>query len=409
MIQKLLILVAGLSVGINAFAAYDFKVDGIYYNITSSTEVTVTSNGKYPYSGNVVIPEQVTHDGNTYSVTSIGDNAFTYCSGLTSVTIGDSVTTIGERAFYNCSDLTSVSIGNSVTSIGFYAFHRCSGLTSVTIGNSVTSIGDYAFEYCEEIVSIDISNVISIGKGIFRDCTALESVTLPDGITTIVDSMFWNCTSLIFEIPDTVTTIGDQAFIGCSFTSITIPDSVTTIGSGAFVSCSNLTSVTLPENSQFTTISDSLFIYCRSLASITISDSVTLDKQSVAAILGVPPYVVGAAGYDQQEWNHFISTTVMPIVRGLEQELTRKLLHSPDMYISMNPWALYAYDLKDLSEIGSNLFVRGMMTGNEVRGWLHLPPKEGLDELVILENYIPLGMIGEQKKLLQEAGEEDET
>lgn len=142
-----------------------------------------------------------------------------------------------------------------------------------------------------------------------------------------------------------------------------------------------------------------------SLNDLAISDSVKLDKQSVAAILGVPPYVVGASGYNQQEWNHFISTTVMPIVRGLEQEMTRKLLYSPDMYISMNPWALYAYDLKDLSEIGSNLFVRGMMTGNEVRGWLHLAPKEGLDELVILENYIPLGMIGDQKKLNQGAGE----
>ncbi len=146
-----------------------------------------------------------------------------------------------------------------------------------------------------------------------------------------------------------------------------------------------------------------------SLNDLAISDSVKLDRQSVAAILGVPPYVVGLSKFDQAEWNHFISTTIMPIVRGIEQEMTRKLLISPNWYISMNPWALYAYDLRDLSEIGSNLYIRGVMTGNEVRNWIHLAPKEGLDELVILENFIPQGMIGAQKKLLQEGGSENET
>ena len=135
------------------------------------------------------------------------------------------------------------------------------------------------------------------------------------------------------------------------------------------------------------------------LNDLAISDSVKLDRQSVAAILGVPPFLVGAGQYNKAEWNHFVSTTLMPIVRGVEQEMTRKLILSPKRYIRFNAWALYAYELSDLADIGANLYAHGLMTGNNVRHWLGLPPMEGLDELVILENYIPSGRIGDQKKL----------
>lgn len=146
-----------------------------------------------------------------------------------------------------------------------------------------------------------------------------------------------------------------------------------------------------------------------SLNDLAISDTVKLDKQAVAAILGVPPYVVGLGNFNRDEWNHFISTTIMPIVRGIEQEMTRKLLVSPYWYISMNPWALYSYDVRDLSEIGSELCVRGIMTGNEVRNWIQLAPKDGLETLMVLENFIPQSMIGNQKKLLQEGGDADDA
>lgn len=143
------------------------------------------------------------------------------------------------------------------------------------------------------------------------------------------------------------------------------------------------------------------------LNDLAIADTVKLDKQAVAAILGVPPYVVGVGDFKQTEWNHFVATTIMPIVRGIEQELTRKLLVSPRWYVSMNPWALYAYDLKDLAGIGADLYIRGVMSGNEVRGWLNMAPREGLDELIILENFIPQSMIGNQKKLNGNGGGSD--
>ena len=182
------------------------------------------------------------------SVTSIGQGAFSGCTGLTSITIGNSVTSIGEAAFYNCTGLTSITIPNSVTSIGEYAFGYCSGLISIDIPNSVTSIADYAFEYCTELTSITIGNsVTSIGEAAFYNCTELTSIDIPNSVTSIGYAAFYNCTGLTsITIGNSVTSIGQGAFYNCTgLTSITIPNSVTSIGEYAFGYCSGLISATI--------------------------------------------------------------------------------------------------------------------------------------------------------------------
>ena len=289
------------------------EIGGIWYNLVAKAKEAEVTKNPNEYSGDVVIPPSVTYNGEPYKVTSIGPSAFSWCTGLTSVTIGTSVTSIGKFAFGYCSGLTSVTIPNSVTSIGSNAFYNCGGLTSVTIPNSVTSIGGYAFCNCSGLTSVTIPNsVTSIGSYAFYGCSGLTSVTIGNSVTSIGDYAFYNCSGLIsVTIPNSVTSIGNYAFYGCSgLTSVTIPNSVTSIDYYAFSGCSGLTSVTIPNS--VTSIGDQAFANCDEM----------MDVYCLA--------------------NHVPSTSLDAFKDSYPQAMT---LHVPtasiEAYRSMEPWSKF--------------------------------------------------------------------
>ena len=300
----------------------DVLIEGIRYKFEDNSTVKVIALDGEHYKGSITIPNTVVYKGKTYSITCIGDSAFSDCSRLTSVTIGNNVTNIGKKAFFNCSDLASIDIPNGVTSIGSYAFQKCTDLASIEIPNSVTSIGSsafsgcsglksatigngiarissYAFSNCSGLTSVTILNgITSIGSSAFKECSGLTSIEIPNSVTSIDYAAFKDCSSLSsIEIPNSVTSIGTYAFAGCSglksaiisngvtsikeqtfagcsgLTSIDIPNSVTSIDKNAFTGCSGLTSIEIPNS--VTSIGESTFKSCSELTSVTIGSSVT--------------------------------------------------------------------------------------------------------------------------------------
>lgn len=317
--------------------AHDFEASGIYYNIVNGEAVVTfqgTSYSQYDeYSGSVVIPSSVSYNGVNYPVTAIGEYAFRYCSGLTSVNIPNSVTTIGRSAFNQCTGLTDIQMPNSVNNISYYAFDNTAwynnqpegpvyiGLvfykykgtmpegTTFTIADGTLGIAGDAFYNCTGLTTINIpSSVITIGAWAFEECRGLTTINNPNSIVTIGDYAFYGCSSLTsINFMNSVTTIGDYAFYECTgLTSMTIPRSVTSIGNYPFCFCTALTNIQVADgNPKFdsrnncnaiietatnkliagcqstvipnsvTTISDYAFLACQEMTSIDIPSSVT--------------------------------------------------------------------------------------------------------------------------------------
>lgn len=135
------------------------------------------------------------------------------------------------------------------------------------------------------------------------------------------------------------------------------------------------------------------------LSDLALADFVKLDKQTVASILGIPSFVLGVGDFSRDAWNSFVNTTIMPMAQNIQQELTQKLLISPDLYFRFNSWSLYSYSITEMVEAGGQMVDRMALRRNEWRNWLGLPPDPDMDDLLALENYVPADRLGDQAKL----------
>lgn len=135
------------------------------------------------------------------------------------------------------------------------------------------------------------------------------------------------------------------------------------------------------------------------LSDLALSDMVTLDKKTVASILGIPAFVLGVGDFNRYAWNNFINSTIMPLARNIEQEMTKKLLYSPDLFFRFNSWSLFSYSITELVSAGASMVDRMALKRNEWRSWVNMPPDPDMEELLALENYVPANRLGDQKKL----------
>ena len=285
-LQSVLLVLLLYVMGIGKMYSYSFTSGDLKYTVNNDgTSVTVNGLAQGVYAwGPLSIPETVTYNGTTYSVTTIGASAFQGHVGFSgSLTIGNSVTTIEDCAFMDCIGFTgSLTIPNSVITIGNCAFWNCEGFTgNLTIGNSVTTIGNRAFADCDGFTgSLTIGNsVTTIGWSAFLFCSGFTgNLVIPNSVVSIEESAFTFCYGFtgLLMLSNSLISIGDYAFESCwGFSgSLVIPNSVTTIGQRAFFDCYNLTG-TLNIPNSVVSIGSSAFVNCDGLSGIlTIPSSV---------------------------------------------------------------------------------------------------------------------------------------
>ena len=302
MIKKISIFIGGILLICQSSKAYDFKVDGIYYQYNAKDiTVSVTFGDNYyqtpgqdpyydTYKGRISVPSEITYNGRILPVKGIAD-----------------------RAFYNCNNLSSISLPNTITSIGSSAFEGCTNLSSISLPTTITSIGSSAFEGCTNLSSISLPTTItSIGSNAFKDCVSLCSIAIPDNVSVIENCTFYGCTHLSsISLPNTMTSIGSSAFEGCtSLSQIDLPNSIKSIETKAFYNSGllSLSLLRLPYSyHEPLYIHESAFDNCSELVSAEICGSLEGNFRNCIKLEKVSFGTINRIGYDSFKGSKNIS------------------------------------------------------------------------------------------------------
>ena len=300
-LKNVILLVAFISLPIAAKAISNAYVNGIYYNVYvngHNQALAIVSNPYYigpysyeyepVYSGVVDIPEEVTYEGVTYTVTSISEYAFYLCSDLTQVNIPNTVTEIGQYAFSGCTNLQNANLPTSLKAIRLNAFADCPlmKLPDEVFPSGLKTIETGAFQNCSSITGAILPDEMdNLGQSVFEGCTSLLRTRLPSNLRKISKHLFCNCESLNdVEIPYDEeqhywywVEIEESAFEGCSsLERITLPRIVSWVNFYAFRSCTNLKEVII-DNPNITILAEA-FAYCSSLNSIYFPNVIQLQS-----------------------------------------------------------------------------------------------------------------------------------
>lgn len=309
--KKFLLSCSALICGLATFAAVGdaVTIDGVTYVALTETTAQV-SDVDTKITGTIVVPETVEIGGDSYTVTSIGEQAF-YWSDASAVELPNTVTEIGRMGFYSCDNLASIKLGTGLKTIGDYGLGYAP-ITSIELPEGLESIGGSAFFNCSKLVEVNFPSTLksigtscfykvpltkavlpasleTLGNKAFLYCSKLTEVSLPDGLKTIGDGTFYGTGITSISIPASVTSIGEEAFYNAPLAEIVIGAGVSNIGVGAF-SGTNITSFTVDAaNQNYTALDGILYTKDKSLL-------IAFPAKSTVTELTLPAECIGISG-----------------------------------------------------------------------------------------------------------------